>query len=325
MTGTPPYAVRDLVVDLYTPKQSIRAVDGVSFEVAPGETLAVVGESGSGKTVSMLAPLGLLPEGISVHVSGRALVDGEDIIGDPGRQLTARGRDFGIIFQDPMSALNPMRRVGHQIAAQVRRFSRLDSGAARSEAIALLRRTRIADPEDRFSRYPHEMSGGMLQRATIALALASKPRILIADEPTTALDATVQAQILDLLRSIQAEDGIAVIIITHDIGVVSAMAQRVLVMYGGRIIEEGPVNAVLQKSRHPYTRGLLASVPDLRKPVTELNEIPGAPPDLSVLDRGCRFAERCSLVRATCRKERPPLAVIAGSGGSHRAACPVTA
>lgn len=323
-TARPIYAVERLVVDLYTATQSVRAVDGVSFAIRPGETVAVVGESGSGKTVSMLGPLGLLPEGVTVAMGGTATVAGTDILTDERRRRGARGRVFGVIFQDPMSALNPMRRVGPQIARQVRRFSGASAVAARAEAVSLLRRTRIADPEDRYRRYPHEMSGGMLQRAMIALALASRPRVLLADEPTTALDATVQAQILDLLRAIQKEDGLAIVLITHDIGAVSATADRVLVMYAGRVVEEGTAAEVLLRPVHPYTRGLLASVPDLWRPggVDALREIPGAPPDLSWLAPGCRFADRCPIVQPPCRRHRPELLPVAGGSG-HRAACPV--
>ena len=322
---TPPlYAVRALTIDIHSAQQSVRAVDDVSFSLWPGETVAVVGESGSGKTVMTLGPLGLLPEGVAVRVQGAASVGGTDLLATAGRDRgRARARTFGVIFQDPMSALNPMRRVGPQIAAQIRRFTDHSARAARAEAVSLLRRVGIADPEDRYGRYPHEMSGGMLQRAMIALALASKPRILIADEPTTALDATVQAQILDLLREIQRQEGLAVILITHDIGVVSAMADRVLVMYAGRIVEEGTALDVLIRPAHPYTRGLLASVPDLwARSHDRSGEIPGAPPDLARFEPGCRFADRCALEVPSCRRTQPALQPVPPAG-SHRAACPV--
>jgi oligopeptide/dipeptide ABC transporter ATP-binding protein len=320
--STPVYAVADLVIDLYTPTVSVRAVDGVSFAVRAGETLAIVGESGSGKTVMTLGPLGLLPEGVAVDLRGKAQVDDRNLVAmSDGELSTVRGKDFGVIFQDPMSALNPMLKVGPQIAEQASRFAGLSKEDARRQAISLLTRTGIPDPADRYDRYPHELSGGMLQRAMIALALASKPRVLIADEPTTALDATVQAQILELLRQIQKEEGIAVILITHDIGAVSVLADRVIVLYAGQIAEEGSAVDVLTRPVHPYTRGLLASVPDFRSETNSgTREIPGLPPNQTTLEAGCRFAPRCEHVLETCRVRRPQLQDV---GAGHRAACPV--
>ena len=320
------YAVEHLVIDLYTPTVSVRAVDGVSFFVNLGETLAVVGESGSGKTVMTLGPLGLLPEGVTIDQKGSARAAGQDLVKMSPKELSAlRGGQFGVIFQDPMSALNPMLKIGPQLAEQARRFAGLSANDARGEAISLLARTGIPDPKDRYDRYPHELSGGMLQRAMIALALAARPRVLIADEPTTALDATVQAQILELLRQIQQEDGIAVVLITHDIGSVSVLADRVIVLYAGRIVEEGSALEVLTAPIHPYTRGLLASVPDFRSETTRgTREIPGLPPDQTRLVPGCHFADRCSLVQSSCRTHRPALARVGGGVFPHRAACPVT-
>ncbi len=319
------YTLRDLVVDLYAPSATVRAVDGVSLDLYPGETLAVVGESGSGKTVLTLGPLGLLPEGIAIDVRGSANAGGRELLGMPPRDLSrARGRQFGVIFQDPMSALNPMRRVGPQLALQAHRLAGLSRSAAQAEAVSLLRRTGIPDPEDRYWRYPHEMSGGMLQRVMIALALVGRPKVLIADEPTTALDATVQAQILGLIRQIQREDGIAVVMITHDIGVVASVADRVVVLYAGRVAEEGTVLDVLTRPVHPYTRGLLASVPDLRRPVGEpIREIPGVPPSQTVIAPGCQFAERCPDVEPSCRLRRPVLAGVSAALDPHRVACAV--
>jgi oligopeptide/dipeptide ABC transporter ATP-binding protein len=321
----PVYDVENLVIDLYTPTVSVRAVDGASFSVHPGETLAIVGESGSGKTVMTLGPLGLMPEGVSVDIRGTAHADGKNLVGLSERELSAlRGGQFGVIFQDPMSALNPMLKIGPQLAEQARRFAGLSASQARAQAVSLLARTGIPDPEDRYDRYPHELSGGMLQRAMIALALAAKPRVLIADEPTTALDATVQAQILALLRQIQREDGIAVILITHDIGAVSVLADRVIVLYAGRICEEGGAEDVLTAPVHPYTRGLLASVPDFRSDaVTGTREIPGLPPDQTRLVPGCRFVDRCDRAEPSCRTHRPELSKIGGDDVSHSAACPV--
>ncbi|MBL8579871.1 MAG: ABC transporter ATP-binding protein [Mesorhizobium sp.] len=291
----------------------------------PGETVAIVGESGSGKTVSTLGPLGLLPEGVTVDVRGTAKAGGKDLVGMASARLSQmRGAYFGVIFQDPISALNPMLKVGPQLAEQARRFCGLSHEAARKEAVSLLARSGIPDPEDRYNRYPHEMSGGMLQRAMIALALAARPKVLIADEPTTALDATVQAQILELIRQIQRDNDIGVILITHDIGAVASVADRVVVLYAGQVAEEGSVLDVLTSPVHPYTRGLLASVPDFRaEDRVEAHEIPGLPPNQIKLEPGCRFAERCEHVEPQCRVERPPLRTIAAPGTPHRVACPV--
>lgn len=321
----PVYAVDNLVIDLYTPTVSVRAVDGVSFAVHPGETLAIVGESGSGKTVMTLGPLGLLPEGVAVDLKGNARVDGQDLVGMSASELAKlRGGEFGVIFQDPMSALNPMLKIGPQLAEQARRHAGLSAEEARKLAISLLARTGIPDPEDRYDQYPHEMSGGMLQRAMIALALAARPRVLIADEPTTALDATVQAQILALIRQIQKEDGIAVVLITHDIGAVSVLADRVIVLYAGQIAEEGSAIDVLTQPVHPYTRGLLASVPDFRsESATGTREIPGLPPNQTRVEPGCRFVERCTLAIESCHTRRPVLSQVGASDIPHRAACPV--
>ena len=319
------YAVENLVIDLYAPTVSVRAVDGVSFAVRPGETLAIVGESGSGKTVMTLGPLGLLPEGVAVDLRGSALAAGQQVLGMDSAALSdLRGRYFGVIFQDPMSALNPMLKIGPQLARQAQRFAGLSAEDARKDAVSLLARSGIPDPEDRYSRYPHELSGGMLQRAMIALALAARPRVLIADEPTTALDATVQAQILDLIRQTQREDGIAVVLITHDMGAVASVADRVIVLYAGQVAEEGTALDVLTDPKHPYTRGLLASVPDFRaEHAAEPQEIPGLPPNQIRLEPGCRFADRCGSVQPSCHTKRPRLQTISTGATPHRVACPV--
>lgn len=321
----PIYEVEGLVIDLYTPTVSVRAVDGAGFHVASGETLAIVGESGSGKTVMTLGPLGLLPEGVAVDLRGTARADGKDVLSmSPAELSRLRGGFFGVIFQDPMSALNPMLKIGPQLARQAQLYAGLLASDAKKEALSLLARSGIPDPEDRYDRYPHELSGGMLQRAMIALALAARPRVLIADEPTTALDATVQAQILALIRQIQKEDGIAVILITHDIGAVSVLADRVAVLYAGQVAEEGSAIDVLTAPVHPYTRGLLASVPDFRSEnATGTREIPGIPPNQAQLMPGCRFADRCDRVQPTCRSHRPPLVKVGAGAVPHRVACPV--
>ena len=319
------YAVDNLVIDLFTPTISVRAVDGASFHIHEGETVAIVGESGSGKTVMTLGPLGLLPEGVAIDLKGSATAGGRNLLALNAANLSdMRGRYFGVIFQDPMSALNPMLKIGPQLAEQARRYAGLSVDAAKLEAVSLLKRTGIPDPQDRYDCYPHELSGGMLQRAMIALALASKPRVLIADEPTTALDATVQAQILDLIQQIQKEDGIAVVLITHDIGAVAAIASRVIVLYAGQIVEEGSALDVLTKPVHPYTRGLLASVPDFRSDTARgAREIPGLPPNQIKLEPGCRFADRCALAQPSCRLHRPRLQTINVDEVHHRVACPV--
>ena len=323
--ATPVYAVENLVIDLYTPTLSVRAVDRVSFHVNAGETVAIVGESGSGKTVMTLGPLGLLPEGVAVDLRGTAKADRRNLLTLSAKELSAlRGGFFGVIFQDPMSALNPMLKIGPQLARQARLYAGLSAADARKEAVSLLARSGIPDPEDRYDRYPHELSGGMLQRAMIALALAARPRVLIADEPTTALDATVQAQILALIRQIQKEDGIAVVLITHDIGAVSVLADRVIVLYAGQIAEEGTAIDVLSAPIHPYTRGLLASVPDFRSEnATGTKEIPGLPPNQAQLEGGCRFADRCDRVQPACRTDRPRLQTVTVGPVPHRVACPV--
>lgn len=323
--GQPLYAVEHLTVDLYAAQQAIRAVDDCSFAIHAGETLAIVGESGSGKTVLTLGPLGLMPEGVSTAIRGAARTPEGDLSGRAKRgRAGLLGKEFGVVFQDPSSALNPMRRIGPQLAAQARRFGGVSAGAAKADAVAQLRRVGIADPADRYGCYPHELSGGMRQRAMIALALAGRPRVLLADEPTTALDATVQAQILDLLKRIQAEERLAVILITHDIGVVAGLADRVAVMYAGRIVEEGDAVEVLERPVHPYTQALLASVPDLQSPIgTRLREIEGLPPDLSGLRPGCHFAPRCFAAIESCRATRPALAQVPSGGPGHRVACPV--
>ena len=325
--GRPPILeFEDLGIDLYTETASVRAVDGASLQVHPGEILAIVGESGSGKTVLTLGTLGLLPEGVSIVMSGTARCCGYDLTdGTNAAREILRSGQAGVVFQDPISALNPMKRIGPQICAQTVRLRGVSKSDGRSLALDLLRRTGIPDPEDRYHRYPHEMSGGMLQRAMIALALAGKPKVLIADEPTTALDATVQAQILELIRDIRKTEGLAVILITHDIGVVASAADRVVVLYAGKVAETGTVEDVLLAPVHPYTRGLLAAVPDVRSESgTGVEGIPGAPPDQTRLAVGCPFAPRCTETIDRCRKIVPRLTEVGSASSGHSAACHVT-
>ncbi|MGC5021471.1 ABC transporter ATP-binding protein [Micromonospora sp. DT47] len=295
-TKSGPYLqVRDLRVRFDTEDGVVRAVDGVSFAVERGRTLGIVGESGSGKSVTSLAVLGL-HNPARTEISGEILLDGRDIVGRPDEEVRKlRGRDMAMIFQDPLSALHPYYSIGRQIAEAYRiHHPRASKKEARTRAIDMLDRVGIPQPAKRVDQYPHEFSGGMRQRAMIAMALVNNPDLLIADEPTTALDVTVQAQILDLLEDLQKEFNSAIILITHDLGVVSQVADEVLVMYGGRAVEHGSVEQVLRRPQHPYTWGLLASVPSLRGEAdAELVPIKGNPPSLINLPAGCAFHPRC--------------------------------
>ena len=299
--------LRDLCIDFRTRAGLVRAVDRVSFSVAPGEILGLVGESGSGKTVSMLAALGLITDP-NATVSGSARFRGRELVGLPHRQLRViRGAEIAMVFQDPMSAMNPVHPIGWQITEQIRAHQRVTGRAARARAVELLGLMGIPAPADAYHRYPHQLSGGMRQRAMIAMALSCDPALLIADEPTTALDVTVQAQIIALLRDLRRDFGSGIVLITHDMGVVAALADRVVVMYAGRIAERGPVRQVLDHPAHPYTRGLLAAIPPMagEKP-RRLPAIPGAPPSPAARPAGCAFAPRCPDRFAPC-DALPPL------------------
>ncbi|MER6493633.1 ABC transporter ATP-binding protein [Streptomyces griseorubiginosus] len=311
--------VRDLSVRFRTRQGVVTAADGISFSVAPGEVLGVVGESGSGKSVSMLAVLRLLTNP-NVSVSGQVLFRGRDLLTLPDKEMRAvRGREIAMVFQDPMTALTPVYTVGWQIAEAIRAHEQVSRKEARARAVRLLSDVGIPDAASRAHAYPHEFSGGMRQRAVIAMALSCGPSLLIADEPTTALDVTVQAQILDLMRELNSR-GSAMVLITHDMGVVSQIADRVLVMYGGRAAEQGPRQAVFHRPRHPYTWGLLDSVPrvgGLR--VRRLPTIAGTPVSPGAIPEGCAFAPRCRLRHERCA-ERP--ALTAGNGEpTHLDAC----
>jgi peptide/nickel transport system ATP-binding protein len=327
--SAPVLEVEDLRVRLRTPRGPAHVVNGLSYTVGAGETVAVVGESGSGKSVSVLALLGLLPPRVAT-VSGRALLQGEDLLAMPPERLRqVRGPGAGMVFQDPMTSLNPVLTIGKQIVEGLRAHSEMSVAAARTRAAELLGEVGLPDPVRALDRYPHELSGGMRQRVIIAIALSNSPALLIADEATTALDVTVQAQIIDLVERLQSDHGTGVIWITHDLGVVAGIADRVLVMYGGRCVEDGTVDDVLERPAHPYTRGLLGSLPDLAAPlgpdgeVPDLTTVPGLPPPPTDLPKGCVFWPRCP-VRADprCATEQPPLAIVgAGSRGlEHRAA-----
>ncbi|HYH24230.1 MAG TPA: ABC transporter ATP-binding protein [Blastococcus sp.] len=325
---TPVLEVEDLRVRLRTPRGPADVVNGLSYTVGAGETVAVVGESGSGKSVSVLALLGLLPARVAT-VTGRAVLQGEDLLTmKPERLRQVRGPGAGMVFQDPMTSLNPVLTIGRQLVEGIRAHGDVSKQAARARAAELLREVGLPDPERTLDRYPHELSGGMRQRVVIAIALSNSPALLIADEATTALDVTVQAQIIDLVERLQADHGTGVIWITHDLGVVAGIADRVLVMYGGRCVEDGTVDDVLERPAHPYTRGLLGSLPDLAQPavdgvVPDLATVPGVPPAPTDLPAGCVFWPRCPVRSdARCETEQPPLAVVGRGGGGleHRAA-----
>ncbi len=322
--GAPLLQVEDLRVRLRTPRGSAEVVNGLSYTVGRAETVAVVGESGSGKSVSVLALLGLLPARVAT-VTGSAWLDGEDLLTmPPDRLREVRGPGVGMVFQDPMTSLNPVLTIGRQLVEGIRAHGEVSKAAARERAAELLAEVGLPDPQRALDRYPHELSGGMRQRVVIAIALANNPSLLIADEATTALDVTVQAQILDLVAGLQTDHGTGVIWITHDLGVVAGIADRVLVMYGGRCVEDGTVDDVLERPAHPYTRGLLGALPDLATDGDgELATVPGVPPAPTDLPAGCVFWPRCP-VRSDprCETEQPPLAVVGASTGGlpHRAA-----
>ena len=300
--------VDDLHTAFSTRAGMLEAVRGVSLRVQRGEALGIVGESGSGKSVTALSVMQLLPATARV-TGGTVLLDGLNLIGMRESQLQKiRGKRIGIVFQDSMTALNPVARIGIQITEPMLVHLDITRKAARQRAAALLTEVGVPEPERRLDQYPHQLSGGLRQRAAVAAALAADPELLIADEPTTALDATVQAQLLDLLRREQQKRGMALIMISHDLASVSYVANRVCVMYGGRIVEEGPVGDVLAQPRHPYSAGLVASVPRLDDiQATRLRSIPGAPPALDRMPQGCSFAPRCSRVLQRCRSDDPAL------------------
>jgi peptide/nickel transport system ATP-binding protein len=312
--------VRDLVVSFATDQGVIRALDGVSFDVPKGKTVGLVGESGSGKSVSALAIMGLIPKPPGRVERGSIQLGGQELTRLGEKELRAiRGRRIGMIFQEPMTSLNPVFTAGDQIVEAVRAHRSVTRRAARARAIELLSRVGIPAPEERVDAYPHQLSGGMRQRVMIAIALAGEPELLIADEPTTALDVTIQAQILDLLSSLQREMAMSVLLITHDLGVVAEHAHEVVVMYAGRVVERSPARALFGEPLHPYTRGLLLSVPShpANAGRTRLPTIPGTVPDLALLPHGCRFQERCEYVHAACKLEEPALRGPEG----RRAAC----
>jgi len=293
-----------------------RAVDGVSFEVAEGRTLGIVGESGCGKSVTSLSIMGLLAKPAGRIAGGAIRFRGRNLVGLGDDALRAlRGADMAMIFQEPMTSLNPAFTIGNQLVEGIVRHRRLDADAAKAHAIDMLRRVRIPAPETRFDEYPHKLSGGMRQRAMIAMALACDPKLLIADEPTTALDVTIQAQILDLLRRLRDETGTAIVLITHDLGVIAELAHDVVVMYAGKIVEKAPVARLFAWPQHPYTIGLLGAIPQLHRARERLATIDGTVPSLAKLPPGCRFAERCPFAQAQCREAEPPMRTLADGHG----------
>jgi peptide/nickel transport system ATP-binding protein len=324
MVDAPLLSVRGLSLAFHTEEGRTTALRGVSFEVAPGKVLGIVGESGSGKSVTSLSIMRLLPIPPAVIEAGEITFGGRDLLSLREREMRAiRGREIAMIFQEPMSSLNPVHRVGDQIAEAIRAHESLSRREARDRAVALLRKVGIPDPEERARAHPHELSGGMRQRVMIAIALACGPRLLIADEPTTALDVTIQAQILDLLRSLREEFGMSIVLITHDLGVVAELADEIAVMYAGRIVEHAPVRELFERPRHPYTRGLLESLPSYQDNLRRdrLPTIPGVVPDLRELPPGCAFAPRCPLAEAICTTHDPEETVR----GAARFRCHVTA
>ncbi len=308
---TPLLEVQDLqtTFDL-TKTLSIRAVDGVSFKVNAGETLAIVGESGSGKSVASLSIMGLLPKDVGRVSGGSIKLNGREITTLSDAEMREiRGKEIGMIFQEPMTSLNPVHTVGQQIAEMVIRHEKVTAAKARARAIEMLDLVGIPEPKSRVDNYPHEMSGGMRQRAMIAMALACEPRILIADEPTTALDVTIQAQMLELMQDLQKKLGMAIIFITHDLGVVAEIADRVVVMYAAQVVEMASVEDIFETPRMPYTAGLMNSIPRLGSSVNKirLEAIPGTVPALTSLPGGCRFHPRCAHAQALCSATEPAL------------------
>jgi peptide/nickel transport system ATP-binding protein len=319
-------AVEDLSTWFYTRQGIVKAVDGVDFQVAAGETLAIVGESGCGKSMTALSLMRLIPDPPGRIVSGSIKLAGRDLLTLGEEEMRkVRGNDISMIFQEPMTSLNPVMTIGKQIAEALVLHRALNRKQAFARAIEMLELVRIPAPAQRAKEYPHQLSGGMRQRAMIAMALACNPKVLIADEPTTALDVTIQAQILDLILDLQKEFGAAVILITHDLGVVAETAHRVIVMYAGRKVEEATVGALFARPLHPYTAGLMASIPRLdlmrgeeKKADDRLQEIPGIVPPLFALPKGCAFAPRCPKADALCRRERP---LYEEKQPAHWAAC----
>jgi len=311
--------VRDLHTHFFLRRGIIKAVDGVSFSIKRGEVLGLVGESGCGKSLTALSLMRLLPKGGARTIKGEVRLDGEDILTrTPAEMREIRGRKISMVLQDPQTSLNPVFSIGDQLREALERRIRAPLARIMKEAIAALRRVEIAAPEQRIGQYPHQMSGGMKQRVVGAIAISGEPEVLIADEPTTALDVTIQLQYLKLLKRLQAENGMAILFITHDFGVVGRMCDRVAVMYAGRIVECGPVKQIFEAPSHPYTQALIASVPKMTGARGRLTTIEGQPPSLMDLPQGCRFASRCSYVEQRCLDAYPGTVNV---GPEHTADC----
>ncbi len=320
--AAPLLQVRDLETRFFTVDGVIHALNGVSYSVDRGECLAIVGESGSGKTVGVLSILRLISSPPGRITGGQVLFQGVDLLTLGDRDLRAiRGGEISVVFQDPMTSLNPVMRIGDQLTEMLTAHERLSRGQARTRAADLLRLVGIPTPEARLSSYPHQFSGGMRQRVMIAMALACKPKLIIADEPTTALDVTIQAQIVELIKTLQAETGTAVIWISHDLGVVARLADRVAVMYAGHIVEMAPVDDLYARPAHPYTIGLMNSLPRIDGRRDRLTAIPGLPPTMLGDAQGCPFAPRCGFATARCRDSNPALAPVDASHPMHAVAC----
>jgi peptide/nickel transport system ATP-binding protein len=314
--------VKGLKTHFFTDEGVVRAVDGIDLHIDKGETLGIVGESGCGKTVTALSLMKLIPMPPGRIVAGQMLYEGRDLVTLPPAQMRkVRGKQISMVFQEPMTSLNPVFTCGEQIAEAIRLHEGLGRRAAMDKTVEMLRIVHMANPERRVKEYPHQLSGGMRQRVMIAMALSCNPKLLIADEPTTALDVTIQAQILDLLNELKAKFGMAVMLITHDMGVIAETAQRVMVMYAGKVVEEAPVKDLFKEPLHPYTQGLLRSIPRIDLAATHkqrLEAIPGVVPSLLDLPPGCRFAPRCQFVKPMYMEKEPPLKEVRPG---HKVAC----
>jgi oligopeptide/dipeptide ABC transporter ATP-binding protein len=319
MPSAPLVSIDDLTVQFRTDRGWSTAVEGVSFDIGDGDCVGVVGESGSGKSVTALSMLRLHARRTARFAGGSVRYDGRDLLRIPESDLRRiRGRDIAMVFQDPMSSLNPVLTICDQISESLRLHQNMSRADARRRTVELLDLVRIADAGRRVDEYPHRLSGGMRQRVMIAIAIACRPRLLIADEPTTALDVTIQAQILELLRDLRAELGMAVMLISHDLGVIAEFARRVIVMYAGRVVEDAPVDVLFRRPLHPYTEGLMASVPAIEGETARLYSIPGRIPDPDEVVAGCRFGPRCGYAEPVCRAAMPDLVAV---DGDHRVRC----
>lgn len=312
--------VRDLKTHFFTPEGVVKAVDGISYDVKEGETVALVGESGCGKSVSVLSIMRLIPKPQGRIIGGQIIFDGKDLLKlDDGGIRGIRGKEMAMVFQEPMTSLNPVLTIGRQLTETLEIHLKMGKSQAKNQAMELLRLVGIPDAEQRLSQYPHQFSGGMRQRMMIAMALSCNPKLILADEPTTALDVTIQAQILELLKDLSQRFGVAIIIITHNLGIVARYADRMNMMYAGKLIERGTCKEIYHNPRHPYTIGLLRSVPRLDQPrKTKLDPIEGQPPEMVNLPPVCSFLERCKFAIGRCANEAPPLMA---AGEDHLSAC----